>query len=115
MNRKLRTKPLQIDRPPSHLSLEARQIWTQIVGEYEYLPSDALLTLRTALEAFDRAKEAREILSKDGLTIHGKNGMIRKHPCCEIEKNAVSQYLAAMRLLGFDILPAGKVGRPPGR
>lgn len=112
MAEKLKRRVLNSEKPPKHLSLEARRIWTQLNSELE-LPSDALLTLRIALECFDRGQEARKILDSEGLTTTNKQtGVARKHPCCEIEKNAIGQFLAAMRLLGFDSVAVGPIGRP---
>ena len=94
-------KILNSDRPPDHLCPEAKQMWKEFNAEIE-LPVDSLLNLRVAFENFCIAQEARQILKKEGFVIVSKNGMQRKHPCCEILKSATGQYLAAMRLLGLD-------------
>lgn len=114
MKEKLKRPAIQSNKPPKHLTLEARRIWTQLNTELE-LPTDALLTLRVALENFDRSQQARKILNREGLIVtNKKTGVSRKHPAAEIEKNATSQFLAAMRLLGFDSVAKGPVGRPGG-
>lgn len=104
-------KILKADTPPDHLSSEAKAIHIQVNSEI-VLPSDALLTLRVALEQFDIAQEARQILSREGLVVTSKAGMVRKHPATEILKNATGQFLSAMRLLGLDKVEPGPIGRP---
>ncbi len=95
--------------PPRHLSKETRAVWRRLNGEYE-LGDDAQLILRAALESWDRAQEARRLVSRQGLmTPEG-----RRHPGCDVEKQAYSLFLRAMRQLGLDIVEPGPPGRPPG-
>jgi len=61
---------LRSDKPPRHLSKEAKRIWRQICGTWELKDApDALLILRTGLEAFDRLQQARSVLDIDGVVI----------------------------------------------
>ncbi len=94
---------------PQHLSVEMKRFWRRAVSEFE-LESDALLILRTACEAWDRAQQARVAIAKDGLTVNN-----RRNPCIDIEAQSQSLFLRAMRQLGLDIEPTGPVGRPVGR
>ena len=86
-----------------------KRFWRRAVSEFE-LESDALLILRTACEAWDRAQQARVAIAKDGLTVNN-----RRNPCIDIEAQSQSLFLRAMRQLGLDIEPTGPVGRPVGR
>lgn len=92
---------------PKHLSPESKRTYRRIANEFDLGP-DAENLLRLALESWDRAQQARELVSKQGIiTEHGK-----RHPAIDIEHNAYGVYLRAVRQLGLDILPPGPVGRP---
>lgn len=100
---------LKSDTAPRHLSAEMKAFWAEIMAEYE-LEVDARLILRAACENWDRAQQAREQIAKDGLLLDG-----RRHPAVDVEKQAYSLYLRAMRQLGLDVVAPGPIGRPPGR
>jgi P27 family predicted phage terminase small subunit len=94
---------LRSDKPPAHLTAEARRIWKQLVTEYDF-ETDGLLVLRVALESFDRLQTARRTLDKEGLTVKmpTQTGQrILKHPALEVEKHARTGFLQAMRMLGI--------------
>jgi P27 family predicted phage terminase small subunit len=95
--------------PPAHLSIEMRRFWKRVTGEYD-LESDARLILKTACEAYDRAAQARQLISTDGILL----GM-RRHPAIDVEAQSQGLFLRAMRQLGLDIEPSGPVGRPAGK
>ena len=97
---------LRADKPPGHLSTEAKNIWKQINSSWDLSNSpDALLILRTGLEAFCRLQQARAILDREGLTVSSKTaaGDIKtlKHPCLEAEKTARAGVLQSFRMLGL--------------
>lgn len=96
-------------RVPAHLSDESKKTWRRIASEYELTP-DAAMLLQTAMENWDRAQAARELVTREGLVLNGK-----RHPATDIEKQCYSLFLRTMRQLGLDIVPPGPVGRPPGR
>ena len=61
---------LRADKPPAHLSREAKRIWRQINSTWDMANApDALLILRTGMEAFDRLQQARTVLDAEGCTI----------------------------------------------
>jgi phage terminase small subunit len=95
--------------PASHLSVEMRKFWAEVVGEYE-LEAEALLTLQVAAEAWDRAQQARELVTKEGLVLAN-----RRHPALETERQCHATFLKAIRALGLDIVAPGPIGRPPGK
>ena len=100
----MNTDILRSDKAPKHLSREAKRIWRQLNATWQF-ETDSLLVLRIGLEAFDRLQDARRILDEDGLTISmgkGEGARILKHPALEVEKNARSGFLQAMRLLGIE-------------
>ena len=101
------------NKPPEHLSRSAKKLWREIDGEY-FLGPESLPLLETALSNWDRVREAREIIEKQGLTL-GEGERIRRHPACDLEKQYYSVFLRAWRQLGLDVEPPKPTGRPPGR
>ena len=101
--------------PPAELSPEARQLWQQIFEEVE-LDTAAVLILNTTMRQWDRAQEARKAIAKEGAVVPGRfPGMTRANPWCQIERDATAALMRGWRLLGFDQVPSGAMGRPPGR
>ena len=112
-----RTKaPTISTNAPPHLTPEARAWFDKFVKEYGVTDEAGLLLLRTAMESFDRANEARQVLSKEGITVKDKYGQHRPHPAAGIERDARKNMLAFLRALNLDVEPT-KIGpgRPPGR
>ncbi len=110
---------LRPDRPPKHLTAEAKKIWKQICNTWDLESApDALLILRTGLEAWDRLQQARGVLDTEGLIIKNKTlkGEIKtlKHPCLEAEKTARAGLLQAFRMLGLEFESSGLTGRKGG-
>lgn len=103
-----------IPKPPKHLSREAKSLWKAILTEYDLQASEEAI-LKLALENYDRAQACRQQISQEGATILSPSGLMRPHPALQAEKNAISAYLQAMRLLALNEEPPGPVGRPPGR
>ena len=73
--------------PPPHLSASARQWWQITVDRY-ILQEHHLRLLQLCCESWDEAQKAREQLAKDGLTVPGREGGVRPHPCVGIERDA---------------------------
>lgn len=101
-------------KPPAHLSREAKAWWRRITEEFT-IDGGAELVLQATLEAFDRSRQARNVLEKDGLVIEDRFGQKKAHPAAAIERDAYATMLRGWRLLGLDIEPPGAIGRPPGR
>jgi P27 family predicted phage terminase small subunit len=98
------------DRPPAHLSRESKAFWSRVIESY-VLEEHHLRTLRTALEAWDRAQQARRALAEAGPVYTDRFGAPRKSPWVSIEENARIQYLRAVRELRLDDAPDDP--RPP--
>jgi P27 family predicted phage terminase small subunit len=90
--------------PPPHLSSSARHWWQTTVDRYE-LQEHHLRLLRLCGEAWDRYEEAREQLAQDGLTVPGREGGIRPHPCIGIERDARAAVASLVRELDLDTSP----------
>jgi P27 family predicted phage terminase small subunit len=100
--------------PPAHLSPSARQWWQTTVERY-VLQQHHLKLLQLACEAWDETQKARERLAQDGLTVPGREGGLRPHPCVAIERDARLAVARLVRELDLDTEPpvperAGPVG-----
>ena len=101
---------------PDHLSPEARLIWKELTREYGIDDAGGLAILKTGLEAFDRATGARLAIDKEGMTVTDRFGALKPHPLLACERDARSQWLAALKQLCLDIEPLRDgPGRPTGR
>lgn len=105
----------QHEKPPKGLSREAGRWWRRLTTEYEIGDDAGRLILATALEAFDRMRQAQAVLATDGLLIKDRFGQIKAHPLCVVERDSRAQMMAALKALNLDIEPLrdGR-GRPPG-
>ena len=62
-------------KPPDHLSKGSQALWSKLVADYALAEDDAALAILTAaLEARDRAEQARKLLDTEGLTVPGDRG-----------------------------------------
>lgn len=90
--------------PPAHLSSSARQWWQTTVAAY-VLQEHHLRLLQLACEAWDRAQTARVALEREGLTVPGREGGMRPHPCIAIERDARLAVARLVRELDLDTEP----------
>jgi phage terminase small subunit len=91
------TKP----SPPAHLSLAARRLFSATLGDYVLEPHQVAI-LTKALEAFDRAEQARLLVDAEGLVIETRLGERKPHPAVSIERDSRTAFLAGMKQLGLD-------------
>ena len=100
---------------PENLSQAAKKLWQKIQGEYQITDSGGLSILTTALEAWDRMKQCEQTLKNDGLTVSDRFGQQKISPLCAVERDARSQFLAAIKMLNLDLEPLRDgPGRPEG-
>lgn len=98
---------------PEHLSAEAQRWWAKITGEWE-LEEPALLILESALEAFDRMRQAQAILQEEGIVVTDRFGQPKQHPATLVERDAKATLLRCLKSLNLDIEPLQDgPGRPP--
>jgi P27 family predicted phage terminase small subunit len=103
------------ETPPAGLSREARRRWTALVEEFAIGDSAGLQILATALEAFDRMRQAQRRVKKDGPVFKDRFGQMKAHPLLTIERDARAAWLASLKALNLDIEPLrDRVGRPGG-
>ncbi len=103
-------------KPPNGLSAEARAWWESIRTEYDVSDPGGLLILQSAVEAFDRMRQAQRRLKREGLTVTDRFGQSKANPLTLTERDSRSAMLAALKALNLDIVPTEpRVGRPAGR
>ena len=103
------------DSAPAHLSADAKSWWRKIQRDFSIDDPGGLLLLTTALEAFDRMKQAQAAIERDGPTVRGSTKQLVAHPLISVERDARGQMLAAIRQLNLDLEPLrDHPGRPPG-
>ena len=101
---KLRFDPYKgspMTRAPSHLSPRAKSIWKDIDQTY-VLAVHQRATLTLALEALDRAAEARVVLDKQGAFFTDRFGTPRQHPAVNAERDARLSWARLIRELALD-------------
>ena len=103
-------------KPPADLTIAAKRLWRQVQEDYGITDAAGLVYLSSACQAFDRAKTAREIIKRDGLTIKNRYGQQRPNPLLTVERAAAAQMAEFFKCLNLDLQPLRPgPGRPPGR
>lgn len=101
---------------PKVISREAKRWWSKITEEYEIDDAAGLLLLQTAMEAFDRMRDAQGIIEKEGATILDRFDQTKSHPQLTVERDARSQMIMALKSLNLDLEPlTNRSGRPGSR
>jgi len=88
--------------PPAHLGEPERQIWSDIVADWTGSRA-SFAVLCSGLEAHQRAREARETIDAEGLTVVGRDAQIKAHPLCTVERDARRSFAAIFKQLGIKI------------
>jgi len=89
-------------RAPRHLSEPGRRLFADVVKSY-VLEGHHLAILTKALEALDRADQAREEIGTSSLTVMSRLGEVKVHPLLAVERDARAQFGTLMKQLGLDI------------
>ena len=85
--------------PPAHLSARSAALWREIVPRRATSP-ERLELLTVALEARDRADEAREVIGREGMTTTTETTKtVHLHPLLRVEKDAWATFLRAWSTL----------------
>lgn len=85
-------------------------MWDRITSEYDISDTPGLVLLASALESFDRVKEAQKIIAREGAIVRDRFGQRRQHPATLVERDAKLQMLRAFHALNLEIFP-----KPNGR
>jgi P27 family predicted phage terminase small subunit len=100
--------------PPDHLNATSRQWWETVVATFVLEASDLIL-LQLAAEALDRCQSAREQISREGLTISGRQGL-KPNPAAAIARDSAlvfSRLLKELNLGSVSPPASDRVGPPP--
>ena len=109
-------KNLKLPAAPENLSRESRNLWRQLVRDFAIDDACGLSTLRVGLEAYDLMRTAGSQVEREGQTFTDRFGQPRPHPLLPVLRDARAQYLAALKQLNLDVIPANpRIGRPPGK
>ena len=101
-------------KAPDGLSCEAKRWWRKIVTGWE-LDDAGFLVLESALECFDRMRQAQQMLKKEGITSKDRFGQEKVHPAVLVERDAKAGLLRALRAMNLQIEPLHDIiGRPAG-
>jgi P27 family predicted phage terminase small subunit len=103
-------------KAPKHLTKEGQSLWNKLLNEYSIEDEAGLLILTTAMEAFDRMREAQAIIKKEGMQVADRFGQMKAHPLTVTERDSRSAMMQAMKSLNLDLEPLNdRAGRPAGR
>jgi P27 family predicted phage terminase small subunit len=89
---------------PPHLSPEMKKFFKKIMTDFD-LDTHHVTLLTKACECLDRAEEARQMVTADGLTTTDRYGSIKPHPCCKLELDYKASARMLLRELGLDLEP----------
>jgi P27 family predicted phage terminase small subunit len=88
--------------PPDHLGEVERRIWSDVIADWRGTRvSFAVLT--SGLESHQVARECRETIAAEGLTIIGRDGQPKAHPLCSVERDARAAFQRAIKQLGIKL------------
>ncbi|WP_417329035.1 hypothetical protein [Halomonas cupida] len=102
-------------KAPSRFKNEARRLWISLVTEHGLEGHTELLILDTAVECFERMREAQKLIREQGVSVpHGES--VKQNPACLVEKDSRKGMLDALKALDLTLddaeLPV-QMGRPP--
>jgi P27 family predicted phage terminase small subunit len=95
-------EPYDPPKPPKHLGTPERELWRGILQDFKLDNAAAIAMLCTALEAHQRAREARETIDREGMSFKTSHGQTRVHPLLTVERDARSAFITSMRALGLE-------------
>jgi|tagenome__1003787_1003787.scaffolds.fasta_scaffold20536921_2 P27 family predicted phage terminase small subunit len=89
-------------RAPSYLAPEEQKLYDRIASDYDIRSNSAAVILEIACQNHARARNCRDVLKKEGLTVAGPNG-VKAHPLLATERQAQAQMITALRRLGVTL------------
>jgi P27 family predicted phage terminase small subunit len=85
---------------PKGLGKHGQSLWKATMKGAKASEHDLAL-LETACRLLDRIHSCRGRLATEGLTVTGRYGQIVAHPLIEIERGAMAEFRACLKLLGL--------------
>jgi hypothetical protein len=98
-------------QPPRKLGKLGRDLWATVQREFNVTDSGGVELLMQACEAADRVGQLGDKISRDGLTVHTKQGM-RSHPLLREETSLRNFVCKTLRAIGIVDEPQKPMGRP---
>ena len=92
-----------LPQPPTHLGKPEQDIWHSVSRDYDPLTGLATAVLCSGLEAHQRMRECREIITREGVTTPGVSKHVKVHPLLAVERDARAAWLAAVKALGLQL------------
>jgi len=99
-------------KAPRHLGPAGRELWLELQRAYGIDDAGGLELLNIAAECRDRMANAQRAITEHGELIKMASGVLKANPAINIEKDARTGLLAALRQLNLDVEPLKNVGRP---
>src|SRR5262245_60917470 len=106
----LRPKLKPSNGAPAHLAKAEADLFARVVRSYG-LHGDEVSQkiLEEACTSLQRAREAREAIAKEGVSYTDRFGQPKRHPLCDVERDARAAALSAFRQLNLEMpRPKGK-------
>src|SRR5262245_33268387 len=88
---------------PEHLAAEEAALFRRLVSEFQIDDSNSVSLLTVAMEAHQRAREARELLAAEGIVVKSRFGADIAHPAIAIERDARNDFLRSMKILNLKL------------
>jgi P27 family predicted phage terminase small subunit len=99
-------------KAPAHLKAATRRWWQSVVDDWQ-LEEHHVRLLTLAAIAWDRAEEARRLISEHGLTTPTRDGGAKLSPLARVEQDATLRFARLIRELDLDVDPPAAAKRPP--
>ena len=97
--------PEGVRPPPAHLSNDSAALWREVTSLYQFGP-EGYPILEHALEARDRARDAREEIARVGvLFVNRDSGVAHANPLLRVERDSWTAFRLAWKQLDLDISP----------
>jgi len=103
-------------QPPAGMSAAERRAWREVIGPLVaggILDRADLSLVELAAQALARARAARALLNREGMT-HLTSQGLSMHPAVTIEKGALAEYRQLALQLGIGPSGRARLGRPSG-
>jgi hypothetical protein len=88
---------------PSHLARDEAALYLQVARNYGLRDEVSLRILEEGMGSLQRARLAREAISKEGMTFKDSKGHLKPHPLLVVERDARAAALAAFRQLNLEL------------
>ncbi|NLS97436.1 MAG: P27 family phage terminase small subunit [Planctomycetaceae bacterium] len=86
-------------KAPGHLSRRCQELWAEVTSGGRW-SGPRLAILQAALEALDRADQARQQIAEQGLLVKTeRSGMLRTNPLLRLEASSRAQAMAGFERL----------------